>query len=116
MRFLEKSSSSEPLIERGMRGRFANPGSSIKSRVFLALGGAPFCSASPRLFALDRQSKDPAALRFVGRLSRLVNLSPSVDHAAGLGRSGSPVSCPQRNTAKSCPSYSCPLRSIITYY
>ena len=42
--------------------------------VVLALGGAPFGLVSPRLFALDREPKDPTALRFVGRVSRSVNL------------------------------------------
>src|SRR5262252_3698989 len=71
MRFLEKSSSSQPLIERAMRGRSANPGSSIKSRVFLALGGAPF--------------SEPWALEFVPYGIRVNTVSPGSILVEGNG-------------------------------
>jgi len=59
---------------RAMSGCSANPGSSVNSPVFLPLTGAPFCLASPRRFALDREAEDATAPHFVGRLSRSVNV------------------------------------------
>jgi len=70
---LEKSGSSDPVIDRGMWGRSLDRGFLTPWRVFLALGGAP-SSASLRLFALEREPEHPVAPPFVGRLSSLVNV------------------------------------------
>src|SRR6516164_2972073 len=65
---------------------FASP---LRSR---ARARTPCCSPFRRSFV------------FLGQ-----RLASSHDHApAALGRSGSPVSCPQRNTAESCPSLQLP--------